>query len=165
MNYNKPELELVMDLINLANGQNEKSADYAFDVPTEGTFPTRNSDIVLTAKSTAPVKGSQLFHYDRVAIQSVVDETDPQIEWEGETDVQQLVAKINEAMGIQLAVTDVISYPIEAGPQESQPISVPLSITPTQRVFMGSSIIKVVLVRPDISTLFTEPELSGFVYP
>lgn len=165
MDYNKPELELVMELINLANGQNEKSADYAFDVPLEGTFPTRNTDIILTAKSTAPVKGSQLFHYDRVAIQKVVDETAPQIEWEGEEDIQNLVEKINVAMGIQLTADDIIPFPIEEQPQEGLPVSIPLSIIPTHRVFMGSSIIKLVLVRPDISTLFTEPELSGFVYP
>lgn len=131
INIDKPQIEVLMDQINVANAINLDANDFIFStpIPASVSLTEINTRIKITPKITSGYYSERDIYYKRIDISQLFNNDFIEIIVTTETLLSELIPQINLKYGIKLTVDDYLDTPL--------PTPDPLVVNPTVSVVIN----------------------------
>lgn len=125
-NLNKPSKDLLLELINIANGTSFVMADLDFAAPVVAADDApANTLMTVTATETNAFQGVKLFHYNRLDLGLMYNGLILELEdSEAITTVMDVVAILNQRYQTAISTDDVVDGPITKQSDGSTPVTI-----------------------------------------
>lgn len=132
---------------------------FYFNDPEPSDVPDKNTKIKVIGKPNSKYIGIKVLHYNRIPLSQLGVLT---VTREDETDVVQLIPKINNKYGLFLSEYDLEENPLF--PYEVGEISVNVTVKPTSLIFIHDveSVIYLIVDGGSASSTYDEPwQIAG----
>jgi hypothetical protein len=165
--FTKMPLEILVDLINLANGSALTTADVSFSPPTALTGASRNTGLTITAKPGGMYSGSRDVTYNRVdmgmipGLRSTEFTVNPSWRY-----MHDLVPAINAAYNLNLQPEDYYDDQLpDFSDYTLNNHNFLLRAQPGSYIYTNMLVLTAVGGKTLISDYLTQNLLSGFILP
>lgn len=166
MHLNKPSKELVLDLINEANGRSLTfvEVDIVNPQPYAGN---RNTQATVFGREGTDYTGSKQLFYDRLDLEVAFPNNDPDglelmVPNDGPTDVLEVCERLNRMFEYQIGLEDIVNTPVD---YEALPAVVTVEAKPTSLAWYGQKTLTLVPDRPFWKDTFSSFQLDSFELP
>lgn len=105
--------------------------NFYFNDPEPGVVPGKNTKIKVTGKSSSKYIGTRVLHYNRIPLSQLGA---LRVTRESETNVVELIPKINNKYGLFLSEYDLAANPLL--PYEIGEITLNVEVKPTSLIFL-----------------------------
>ena len=180
--YNKPSVDLVVDLINESNPQlpfpieTGKVLFTGLATRTPGSGEYQDTQIKVNAKNNTEYVGNKLLQYRRIDIGKLFRGTSIEIHKYSPTSISQnpytlhqLLDDINAKYGLALTTAEVTNIAFPAASDNYYPTirtsKVNMVIQSTSLAWKGTVEVRWVQAPQELQTMITQPELTGRLYP
>ena len=167
MHLNKPSEELVIDLINEANGRTFTNVEIDVHTPQSHSHEGRNTRATVQGIEGNGYYGQQTVYYNRLHLDSAMPNNDPEglelmVPNDGFVDTVELCDRLNRMFNYQLGPDDVIYEPVDAS---QLPVTVTLKASLGSLAWTGQKVMSLVPDRPMWVDTFSSQVLTGFQLP
>ena len=179
--YNKPSVDLVVDLINESNPglpfpiETGKVLFTGLATRTPGSGEYQDTQIKVNAKNNTEYVGNKVLQYRRIDIGKLFRGTSIEIHRysaasTGQTpfNLHDLIADINAKYGLALTTAEVTNVAFPAATDGYYPVrtsKVNMAIVSTSLAWKGTVEVRWVQAPRELQTMITQPELDGRLYP
>jgi hypothetical protein len=164
--FTKAPLEILVDLINFANGSALTLADISFSPATALLVGNRNTGITIKARPSSVYSGSRDLTYNRVDMATIPGQRSKQFNIEGAQSIKDLIPQINAAYRLNLLPEDYFDDPLPViDPTATVPYNFALRAKPGSYIYRGLLTLTSLGDTILIAEFLTQNILNGFYLP